>query len=76
VVAPESTLDPDTATGADIKVEQRAAEEVTHVLGHRIAPEGAGVFNPAFDVTPAELVTAVITQDRILVAGRTVSGED
>ena len=76
VVAPESTLDPDTATGADIDVEQRSAAEVTHVAGRRIAPEGARVFNPAFDVTPAELVTAVVTQARILVAGKEISATE
>lgn len=74
VVAPESTLDPDTATGAAITVEQRAAEEVTDLLGRRIAPLGAEVFNPAFDVTPADLVTAVITQDRVMVAGTAIDG--
>lgn len=70
VVAPESTVDLGTATGREIVVEQRDAEEVTHVMGRRIAPVGAGVFNPAFDVTPAELVTAVVTQGRVMVGGR------
>jgi methylthioribose-1-phosphate isomerase len=74
VVAPESTLDPATATGAEIVVEQRRPEEVTHVAGRRVTPEGAAVFNPAFDVTPAALVSAVVTERRILVAGRTVAG--
>lgn len=73
VVAPESTLDPATASGADIVVEQRAADEVTHVAGRRVAPEGAPVFNPAFDVTPAGLVTAVVTERRVMSAGRTIS---
>ncbi|HEV2635792.1 MAG TPA: S-methyl-5-thioribose-1-phosphate isomerase [Actinocrinis sp.] len=72
VVAPESTVDLGTATGREIVVEQRDAGEVTHVMGRRIAPAGAGVFNPAFDVTPAELVTAVVTQGRVMAGGRGV----
>lgn len=62
VVAPESTRDPSMATGADIVVEQRAAEEVTGFGGVPTAPAGTEVFNPAFDVTPGELVTAVVTE--------------
>ncbi|WP_433711268.1 S-methyl-5-thioribose-1-phosphate isomerase [Nocardia sp. CA-084685] len=62
VVAPESTRDPKMATGADIVVEQRAAAEVTGFGGVTTAPVGTEVFNPAFDVTPAELVTAVVTE--------------
>ncbi|WP_330249919.1 S-methyl-5-thioribose-1-phosphate isomerase [Nocardia sp. NBC_00565] len=62
VVAPESTRDPNMATGADIVVEQRAATEVTGFGGVTTAPVGTEAFNPAFDVTPAELVTAVVTE--------------
>ncbi|MEV6429374.1 S-methyl-5-thioribose-1-phosphate isomerase [Nocardia sp. NPDC051463] len=62
VVAPESTRDPNMATGDDIVVEQRAAAEVTGFAGVPTAPEGTAVFNPAFDVTPADLVTAVVTE--------------
>ncbi|WP_433759350.1 S-methyl-5-thioribose-1-phosphate isomerase [Nocardia sp. CA-135398] len=62
VVAPESTRDPKMATGANIVVEQRAAAEVTGFGGVTTAPVGTAVFNPAFDVTPAELVTAVVTE--------------
>ncbi|HEY2795446.1 MAG TPA: S-methyl-5-thioribose-1-phosphate isomerase [Micromonosporaceae bacterium] len=65
VVAPESTVDSSIASGADIHIEQRAADEVTHVAGVRIAPDGADAFNPAFDVTPADLVTAIVTEDRV-----------
>ncbi|RMI33339.1 S-methyl-5-thioribose-1-phosphate isomerase [Nocardia stercoris] len=65
VVAPESTLDPATATGAEIVVEERSAHEITHVGGVATAPAGTAVFNPAFDVTPPELVTAVVTEDGI-----------
>jgi methylthioribose-1-phosphate isomerase len=61
VAAPTSTIDPSTATGADIVIEQRDAHEVTRPFGVPIAPESVAVYNPAFDVTPAELVTAIIT---------------
>ena len=63
VVAPESTRDFATATGAEIVVEQRAAAEITHVGGVATAPDGTAVFNPAFDVTPPELITAVVTEN-------------
>ncbi|WP_024805082.1 bifunctional S-methyl-5-thioribose-1-phosphate isomerase/methylthioribulose 1-phosphate dehydratase [Nocardia sp. BMG51109] len=66
VVAPESTRDPRTATGAEIIVEERAAEEITHVGGVATAPEGTEAFNPAFDVTPPDLVTAVVTENGIV----------
>ncbi|WP_019926259.1 bifunctional S-methyl-5-thioribose-1-phosphate isomerase/methylthioribulose 1-phosphate dehydratase [Nocardia sp. BMG111209] len=66
VVAPESTRDPATATGGEIVVEQRAAHEITHVAGVATAPDGTAVFNPAFDVTPPELVTAVVTENGVV----------
>ncbi|MGQ4599205.1 S-methyl-5-thioribose-1-phosphate isomerase [Nocardia sp. R6R-6] len=66
VVAPESTRDPDMATGSEIVVEQRAAHEVTGFGGVATAPAGTEVFNPAFDVTPAELVTAVVTENGVV----------
>ncbi|GAB2540337.1 S-methyl-5-thioribose-1-phosphate isomerase [Nocardia heshunensis] len=66
VVAPESTRDISTARGSDIVVEQRAASEVTGFGGVATAPEGTKTFNPAFDVTPAELVTAVVTEYGVL----------
>jgi methylthioribose-1-phosphate isomerase len=62
VVAPRTTLDPDTADGASIVIEQRDASEVTTLAGRQIAPEGSAAFNPAFDVTPPELVTALVTE--------------
>jgi methylthioribose-1-phosphate isomerase len=65
VVAPESTVDLSTASGADIQIEQRDPAEVTHFAGHPITPAGADAFNPAFDVTPADLVTAIVTEDRV-----------
>lgn len=66
VVAPESTRDVATARGSDIVVEQRAAAEVTGFGGVTTAPEGTATFNPAFDVTPPELVTAVVTENGVL----------
>lgn len=62
VVAPESTRDLATPSGHQIIVEQRAAAEITHVGGVVTAPDGTAVFNPAFDVTPPELVTAIVTE--------------
>jgi methylthioribose-1-phosphate isomerase len=61
VAAPSSTIDPETATGADIPIEQRAPDEVRRVLGHEVAPHDVDAWNPAFDVTPAGLVTAIVT---------------
>jgi methylthioribose-1-phosphate isomerase len=66
VVAPESTRDPGTATGREIVVEERAAAEITHVGGVLTAPERTAVFNPAFDVTPPELVTAVVSEHGVV----------
>ncbi|HSD09554.1 MAG TPA: S-methyl-5-thioribose-1-phosphate isomerase [Candidatus Binatia bacterium] len=62
VAAPTSSIDLETARGADIPIEERSAEEVTHVAGQRIAPPGIAAYNPAFDVTPAPLITAIITE--------------
>ena len=62
VAAPISTLDLALASGDQIPIEQRAASEVTHVFGHPVAPPGTTVQNPAFDVTPARYVSAIITE--------------
>jgi len=62
VVAPLSTFDPALLTGADIPIEQRRAEEVIRFATSSTAPPGTRVRNPAFDVTPAELVTAIVTE--------------
>lgn len=67
VAAPVTTFDLATATGTDIPIEERAAEEITNGFGTPTAPAGAAVYNPAFDVTPAELIAAIIT-DRGVVA--------
>jgi methylthioribose-1-phosphate isomerase len=61
VAAPSSTIDPKTPDGTRIPIEERGAGEVTSWSGTRTAPEGVGVWNPAFDVTPAELVTSIVT---------------
>ena len=65
VAAPTSTLDFSLATGELIPIEQRGAEEITEGFGKRTAPEGVKVYNPAFDVTPARLITAIITEKGI-----------
>ncbi len=70
VVATESTLDRGLPDGDGIVVEQRPAAEVTTVSGVQVAPEGAEVFNPAFDVTPAGLITAVVTENGVVAPGR------
>jgi methylthioribose-1-phosphate isomerase len=62
VAAPISTVDLRAATGRDIPIEERGADEVTHLAGSRVAADGVRVFNPAFDVTPAQLVSAIITE--------------
>ena len=62
VAAPTSTLDFNLKTGAEIPIEQRSSEEITEGFGKVTAPEGVKVYSPAFDVTPASLVTAIITE--------------
>jgi methylthioribose-1-phosphate isomerase len=62
VAAPVSTFDLDTPTGASIPIEERAADEVTHHGGRRLAPAGVSVRNPAFDVTPHRFVTAIVCE--------------
>jgi methylthioribose-1-phosphate isomerase len=65
VAAPKSTFDLAHAS-ANVIIEQRRSEEVTHIGSQRIAPEGVNVLNPAFDITPLEYVTAVICEDGVL----------
>ncbi|CAG0898035.1 unnamed protein product [Cyprideis torosa] len=62
VAAPFSSIDFDLETGGEITIEERSPEEVTHVAGTHIAAPGIGVWNPAFDVTPAELITMIVTE--------------
>lgn len=66
VAAPCSTLDRSIADGDAIPIEERAAEEVTEISGVRIAPQAVTVANPAFDITPADLITAIITDAGVL----------
>ncbi|MHB8769971.1 MAG: S-methyl-5-thioribose-1-phosphate isomerase [Syntrophales bacterium] len=66
VAAPLSTIDPSLPDGAAIPIEERATDEVTHVGATRTAPEGIDVWNPAFDVTPHELITAIITEAGVI----------
>jgi len=69
VVAPESTVDVSTATGADIEIEDRGDAEVCEFRGVRVSPIGTRTVNPAFDVTPASLITAVVTDRRVVEVG-------
>jgi methylthioribose-1-phosphate isomerase len=62
IAAPFSTIDPSIASGAEIPIEERDASEVRRVGGQQTAPSASPVFNPAFDVTPAELITAIVTE--------------
>jgi len=62
VAAPSSTFDLSLADGSGIPIEERDPLEITHGFGRRTAPEGIDVYNPAFDVTPAELITGIVTE--------------
>ncbi len=66
VAAPLSTIDVSLETGAAIPIEERKSEEVTYFRGVRSAPQGTKVYNPAFDITPAKYITAIITERGIL----------
>jgi methylthioribose-1-phosphate isomerase len=66
IAAPTSTIDPSTPCGADIPIEMRSPDEVTHILNVSITPEGVEAANPAFDVTPARYIAAIITEKGIL----------
>jgi methylthioribose-1-phosphate isomerase len=70
VAAPYSTIDLGTKSGKDIPIEQRNPAEVTNIHGgHPIAPSGVDVYNPAFDVTPADLITGIITERGVFKPG-------
>lgn len=66
VAAPSSTFDMTLKTGAGIPIEQRKADEVNNGFGQRTAPKGVAVYNPAFDVTPARLITGIITEHGVI----------
>ncbi|MFW5451902.1 MAG: S-methyl-5-thioribose-1-phosphate isomerase [Methylophagaceae bacterium] len=68
VVAPTSTIDWQLQTGDDIPIEQRSAGEVTRINGQQIAPEGVPALNPAFDVTPASLIDAIVTEAGVVLS--------
>lgn len=72
VTAPESTIDGQTATGAGITIEERHQDEVLDWRGTRVAAPGSQAYNPAFDITPADLIAAIVTERRTI---RTSSGE-
>lgn len=72
VAAPESTVDAETPSGDDVRIELRSPDEVLSVGATRTAPERAQGFNPAFDITPADLVTALVTERRVV---RPAAGE-
>jgi methylthioribose-1-phosphate isomerase len=73
VAAPFNTIDLETPTGAAIPIEQRSAREVTHVNGIQVTPDGVNIENPAFDVTPAKYIAAIITERGVLRAPFTES---
>ncbi len=66
IVAPVSTIDFSINTGEEIEIEQRSSREVTHIDGSEIAPRNMKVYNPAFDITPAENITGIITEEGII----------
>ncbi len=78
VVAPESTVDMATASGDDIEIEDRGSAEVVAIQGVRTAPEGTDTINPAFDVTPHDLITAIVTDRRVIniAHGETLASVD
>jgi methylthioribose-1-phosphate isomerase len=66
IAAPSSTFDLKTKTGKDIPIEQRSADEVRFCGGKKVTPDGVKIYNPAFDVTPAENITAIITERGVI----------
>jgi methylthioribose-1-phosphate isomerase len=66
VCAPLTSVDPKAPDGTAIPIENRSPDEVTHVRGRRVAPEGTEAFNPAFDLTPAELIGGIVTDEGVL----------
>jgi methylthioribose-1-phosphate isomerase len=66
VAGPTSSIDVNCRSGADIPIEQRDPKEVSHIFGKSLAPKGIRIFNPAFDVTPQELISAIITEKGVI----------
>ena len=73
IAAPLSTIDTSIKSGEEIPIEERSAEEVTHINGQRICAEGVNIINPGFDVTPNELITGIITEKGIIKPDYTTS---
>lgn len=71
VVAPSSTVDMSVSSGRDIEIEMRTANELTNFTGQRVAPEDVDVINPVFDVTPASLIDAIVTEKGVIVSPNT-----
>ena len=66
IAAPSSTFDLSIVSGSEIPIEEREAKEISHGFGRQTAPDGVEVYNPAFDVTPAKLITAIITEKGVI----------
>ncbi len=66
IAAPVSTIDVKTSSGKDIPIEERNKKEVTEWFGVRTAPKDINVFNPVFDVTPNNLITAIVTENGVI----------
>ena len=75
VVAPTSTIDMTLRSGKDIPIEYRAADEITRIAGQAMAPAGTSAWNPVFDITPAELVSAIVTEKGVVMAPTTAKME-
>lgn len=73
VVAPTSTIDPALASGDEIEIEQRGSDEITEIGGVRVAADGVEVWNPVFDVTPAQLVDFIVTEKGVVKTPSTVA---
>lgn len=69
VACPTSTIDFNTKSGDEIEIEERSVSEITEIQGVKVSPEGTKAFNPAFDITPANLITAIITENGIFKPG-------
>jgi len=76
IAAPTSTIDPSIKTGDEIPIEERSPGEVTHIQGVPVAPEGIAAANPAFDITPHEYITAIITEKGVITGqyGKGIAG--
>jgi S-methyl-5-thioribose-1-phosphate isomerase len=76
VAAPLTSIDTSLTDGSQIHIEERPAHELTHIFGQRIAAEGIGVWNPSFDVTPAKLISGIITEHGVVHRNKTTGRID